>query len=194
MRAARFYRYFLGIRPHPRLHPVFRELAGAVNQSVRLDRLHLTLCVIAECATREWFLARRLERAFDGQALHAFPVHLSRLVAGAHGAVARTSGRQDEIQDFYRRLVRLLAPCGIEPLYRKSGLHPHMTLGYDACPPTLLTIPLEWYPDELLLIESEYGLTRHNAIGRWPLLPPRQPLLPFGQPIAATSPARRSAA
>jgi len=194
MRAAQFYRYFLGVRPHPRLYPAFRDLAEGVGQSAGLDRLHLTLCVIAECAERDAFMARRVERALEGQALHAFPVNLSRLVAGAQGAVARTSGRQDDIQDFYRRLVRLLAPCGIEPLYRKSGLHPHMTLGYAPCRPVLRGISLAWYPDELLLIESEYGLTRHNVLGRWALLPPRQPLLPFGQPIAAASPARRSAA
>lgn len=194
MRAARFYRYFLGIRPHPRLYPAFRELAQDVGQSVRYDTLHLTLCVIAECAARDRFIGRRVEGALEGQALHAFPVNLSRLEAGPHGAMARTAGRQDEIQDAYRRLVRLLAPCGIEPLYRRSGLHPHMTLGYAPCPPAHRRISLAWYPGELLLIESEYGLTRHNTIGRWPLLPPRQPLLPFGQPIAAASPARRSAA
>lgn len=101
-------------------------------------------------------------------------------------------------------LIRLLRASGIEPLYRKSGLHPHVTLGYDACPMTRLDIGLHWFPAKLLLIESEFGLTRHNVLGAWPLLPPRQPLLPFGEPlpaphiggrpIAAASRVRRSAA
>ena len=180
MRSARFYRYFLGIRPHPRLYSAFHELAETARHPARFDRVHLTLCVIAERAARDPFMARRVERALGGRALHAFPVNLSRLAAGAAGVIARTSGRQDDIQDFYRELARLLEPCAISPLYRKSGLHPHMTLGYAPCQPMLRNISLAWYPDELLLIESEYGLTRHNVLGRWALLPPRQPLLPFG--------------
>src|SRR5690606_20553073 len=139
-------------------------------------------------------ISGRVERALGGRALHAFPVNLGRLAAGAAGVIARTSGRQDDIQDFYRELVRLLEPSGIAPLYRKSGLHPHMTLGYAPCRQMLRSMSLTWYPDELLLIESEHGLTRHNVLGRWALLPPRQPLLPFGEATAATSPARRSAA
>jgi hypothetical protein len=86
-------------------------------------------------------------------------------------------------------LVRLLEACGIEPLHRKSGLHPHVTLGYRACEAELLKIALQCFPAELLLIESEVGLSRHNVLGRWPLLPPRQPLLPFD----VTPPALRRA-
>jgi len=70
MRTARFYRYFLGVRPHPRLYPAFRELAEGAGQSVGFDTLHLTLCVIAECAARDPFVARRVERALEGHALH----------------------------------------------------------------------------------------------------------------------------
>lgn len=167
------------------------RVAETARQPTGFERVHLTLCVIAECAARDPFIAGRVERALGGRALHAFPVNLSRLAAGV---IARTSGRQDDIQDFYRELVRLLEPSGIAPLYRKSGLHPHMTLGYAPCRPMLRSMSLTWYPDELLLIESEHGLTRHNVLGRWALLPPRQPLLPFGEATAATSPARRSAA
>lgn len=195
MRTQRFYRYFLGIRPPAQRYPAFQALVPIAGRSIRLDRLHLTFCVIAECAERDRFIARTVHGALAGQRLHSVPVKLSRVVAGPNGATARTFGQQDEIQAFYRLLVRLLGSCGIEPLYRKFGLHPHMTLGHDPCRPALLRISLEWYPTELLLIESEYGLTRHNVLGRWALLPPRQPLLPFGDGfIAAAGPARRSAA
>ena len=169
-----FYRYFLGIRPHPRHYPAFQAFAEAAGQSIDLALLHLTFCVIGQCAERDRFMLQRVGRALNGQVLHSFPVNLSRIVMNMQGAAARTSGRQDEIQDFYRRLTRLLLAWGIEPMYRKSGLHPHVTLGYRACEPGVLPIALEWFPAELLLIESEYGLTRHNVLGRWPLLPPRQ--------------------
>lgn len=199
-----FYRYFLGVRPPPELYPAFKAVADAAGQSVRLAMLHLTFCVIAESAERDRFIARRVGRILDGQPLHSFAVNLGAILAGPHGATARTVGRQDEMQDFYRTLVRLLRDSGIEPLYRKSGLRPHITLGYDARPVRRLDIGLHWFPTELLLIESEFGLTRHNVIDAWSLPPPRQPLLPFGEPfsaphiggrlIAATGPARRSAA
>jgi hypothetical protein len=103
--------------------------------------------------------------------------------AGRHGAYARSFGRQDEIQDFYRMLIGLLGRCGIEPLHRKSGLHPHVTLSHLECQIELLRIAIQWFPAELLLIESEVGLGNHNVLARWPLLPPRQSLLPFDQGI-----------
>lgn len=47
MWTAHFYRYFLGIRPHPRLYPAFHELAETARQPTGFERVHLTLCVIA---------------------------------------------------------------------------------------------------------------------------------------------------
>jgi len=189
------YRYFIGFRVPPQWYPFFQRLAVAIDQPIRLDLLHLTLCVIEEVAERDPFVLRRIEAAVGAVRLHSCPVNLNRVIAGSRGACARTWGRQDEIQDFYRELVRLLRACGIEPLHRKSGLRPHVTLGHRPCMPQVLPIALQWFPTELLLIESEVGLTKHNLLSSWSLLPPRQPLLPFGEElIAAAGPARRSAA
>ena len=179
VRALQFYRYFLGCRPDPQSHPRFRRIGEAFGLQVRLDRLHLTLCVVGETGERDRFVPRRVARALDGRELHSFAINLSRVVAGPRGAYARSYGRQDEIQDFFRLLVRALRECGIEPLHRESGLHPHVTLGHRACEAGPLRIAIEWFPADLLLIESEVGLSRHNVLGRWPLLPPRQGSLPF---------------
>lgn len=175
-----FYRYLLAIRPDPGLYPLFQQIAISAGQTAYLELLHLTLCVIGQPEERDRFIVGRVRKAFRDQVFRSVPVNLSRVHLGRQGAFARTRGRQDEIQEFYRRLVRLLAVCGIEPLHRKSGLHPHVTLGHAACGPGRMAISLPWFPAELLLIESEVGLTRHNVLARWPLLPPRQPLLPFG--------------
>ena len=162
MRRPDFYRYFLGIRPPPELHPAFQALADETGQSVRLAMLHLTFCVIAERAERDRFIARRIRRILDGRPLHSFAVNLGTILTGPQGATARTVGRQDEVQDFYRVLIRLLRASGIEPLYRKSGLHPHVTLGYDPRPATRLDIGLSWFPAELLLIDAP-ECARHLA-------------------------------
>jgi 2'-5' RNA ligase len=174
------FRYFLGIRPDPQWYPQFQRICEALGLPVRLDRLHLTLLVIAEMAERDHFVARRIGRALREAELHSFQVNLSRVRAGLHGASAHPFGRQDEIQDFYRLLVRLLRAGGMEPLHRKSGLHPHVTLSYRACQAALLPVAIRWFPSALMLIESEVGLTKHTVLERWSLLPPRQPLLPFG--------------
>jgi 2'-5' RNA ligase len=174
-----FYRYFLGIKVDPRSLPFFRQLGETLGLPIRLDMLHLTLCVVAQTAQRNRFVLRRIGNALRGQQLHSFAINLSRVRVGPHGVFARSFGRQDEIQDFFRALVRLLRIHGMEPLHRTSGLHPHVTLTHRASEPALLEIALRWFPAELLLIESEVGLSKHNVLGSWRLLPPRQPPLPF---------------
>jgi len=91
-------------------------------------------------------------------------------------------GRQLEIQDFYRALLACLAERAIFPLHRKSGLHPHVTLGHDPCAFDPFNLPREWVPEELLLIESEVGNSVHIVLARWPLLPPRQGAFAFETP------------
>jgi 2'-5' RNA ligase len=179
MRTLQGYRYLLCIKPNPQSYPAFQRIAAEFGHPIHLGQLHLTLCVVGETTERDHFILRRLQRAFHGQALHSFSVNLSRVDSGPNGAFARTSGHQAEIQDFYRMLRCLLLACGIAPKHRKSGLHPHVTLFYRGCPIGRLPIALSWFPTELLLIESEVGLTQHNLLGRWPLSPPRQPWLPF---------------
>jgi len=189
-----FYRYFLGVRPIPEVYAAFQRLAEELGQPIRLDLLHLTLCVIAEVGERDRFIAGRVRRALRDAPLYAFPVNLSRVKTGRQGAFAHSFGRQNEIQDFYRFLVRLLMRQGIEPMHRKSGLHPHVTLAHLASEAGLFRIAVRWFPTELLLIESEVGLTRHNVLASWPLMAARQPSLFGDEIIAAASPARRSAA
>lgn len=184
MRIGPNFRYFLGIRPDPACLPQFQHAYDALGLPSRLDHAHLTLCTIAETDERDHFITGRVRRALRDAELWSFPVNLSRVRAGPAGAFARTFGRQDEIQDLYRTLVRLLQSCGIEPLHRKSGLHPHVTLAYGACPAAMLKIAISWFPAELMLIESEIGRTRHNELARWPLLSPRQLLLPFDDGLA----------
>jgi 2'-5' RNA ligase len=181
MRIQPNFRYFLGVRPDPRCLPQFQQICEGLGLPSRLDLAHLTLCTIAETNARDHFVAGKVRRALRDAELRSFAVNLSRVRAGAAGAYARTFGRQDEIQDFYRTLVRLLRACGIEPLHRKSGLRPHVTLAYGACPTAVLKVAVRWFPSELMLIESEVGRTKHNELARWNLRSPRQRSLPFDE-------------
>ena len=190
------YRYFLGFRPDPALSAWLASLyapAGQFNRVVRLEHLHLTLCVIAELAQRDRFIAPRVDAALSGRMLASCLIRLSWIRGGAAGAALFTVGRQGEIQQLYRLLVACLAERRLFPLHRRSGLRPHVTLGYDICRFETFRLPREWVPDELLLIESEVGKGIHNVIGRWPLLPPPQGALPFDPALAPLPPVPDSA-
>jgi 2'-5' RNA ligase len=179
-----FFRYFFAFRPDPFLRCWLASLAAASGQSarrVRAEYFHLTLCVIAELAHRDHFIAGRADSALAGRALSSFPFWLGRLRGGPHGAAVHAMRRQHEIQDFYRMLLACLMRRDILPLHRKSGLRPHVTLGRDPCAPAPLKLPRMWIPDELLLIESEVGRGVHNVLARWPLLRPRQGAFAFGE-------------
>lgn len=184
MRKAEFYRYLLGIRPDADLCRLLRAVVEKASQRVRMEMLHLTLCVIAETCERDPFLLPRVQSALVGHSLSSFPVRLGRVCGGSDGAVVKASGSQHDIQDFYRALVSLAAARDIAPLHRKSGLHAHVTLGHDPCRFEPFRAPIEWFPGEMLLIESEVGLGRHNVIARWPLLPSAQGSLPFDPPMS----------
>jgi hypothetical protein len=124
-----------------------------------------------------------MRSALGGWALSSCSFWLGRARGGENGAVMRAMGRQREIQDFYRMLLTCLAKRDISPLHRKSGLRPHVTLGYDPGDFQPFEWPMQWIPDELLLIESEVGNGVHNVLARWPLLAPRQGELPFEPPL-----------
>lgn len=185
MRAPDFYRYFLAFRPDLALRlwlDTLADSAGQQERRIRADYFHLTLCVIAQLDVRDHFIVSRVQSALAGRSLVSCPFWLGRLRGGREGAVVRSMGRQQEIQHFYRMLLACLAERAILPLYRKSGLHPHVTLGHDPCALNPLNLPREWIPNELLLIESEVGNGEHHVLARWPLLPPRQGAFAFEAP------------
>ena len=130
MRKAEFYRYLLGFRPDLELCRLIAAVGEQAGQWVRMELLHLTLCVIAETSERDHFLLPRVRSALAGHLLSSFPVHLGRVSGGPKGAMVKALGSQREIQDFYRTLVSLLATRDIAPLHRASGLRAHVTLGH----------------------------------------------------------------
>jgi 2'-5' RNA ligase len=187
------YRYFLGFRPDAFACELLATLAKQLGQPTRPDLLHLTLCVVADVGERDPFLAARIGAALAGRSLSSVPIRLGRVKAGALGPMATTLGKQEGIQQFYETLVGLLAARGVFPLHRDSGLHPHVTLGWTPRQFDPFRVAVEWLPQELLLIESRVGYTRHQVVGRWPLLPPPQGTLPLEMRVEPTGALRRTA-
>lgn len=79
------------------------------------------------------------------------------------------------LMDFHRRLEAALVKSGIKP---ETRFKPHVTLLYDrnGIPETAVS-PLGWTVNEIVLVHSLLGQTRHVALARWSL----------GLPIAAAS-------
>lgn len=100
MRRPDFYRYFLGVRPQPEFYPAFEAFACAAGQSVRLAMLHLTFCVIAECAERDRFIVRKVRRIFDGQPLDSFAVNLGTILTGPDASPRERSAGKTKYRTF----------------------------------------------------------------------------------------------
>jgi len=176
-----FYRYFLAFLPDLALRCELARLCEVTGQSakrVKAEYLHLTLCVVAEIDHRNRSIAHRLNSAFAEGLPPSCPIPLGNVAGSSGGAAIHTIGNIYEIRVFYKLLVRLIANQQIFPMYRKSGLNPHVTLGYDRSEFKGFML-WEWIPAELVLIESEVGRNVHNVLRRWPLDPPRQGSLPF---------------
>src|SRR3546814_18357768 len=86
-----------------------------------------------------------------------------------------TRGLRSEVCAFYDAVAARLRRRGIEPLHRRAGLRPHVTLGYDPCAFEPFDIAAWWLPDDLLLIESHVGKRRHGVLLLQSLAPPAQP-------------------
>ncbi|GEM_PF-1293416 len=178
------WRYFLGFIPDDRLRDRILMLAEAMGIAAGavIGNIHLTICTIAETDQQDGMIADRLDGLFSGADLAACRILLGKARSSSRGAAIGSVGSQHDITIFFQTLRKLLAELGIEPLYRKSGLHAHVTLSYQSGPSRLLKVPFEWVPAELCLVESWDGFSKHVVLRRWPLLPPAQGELDWGEP------------
>lgn len=179
------FRYLLASRPDSALRALLSALRVPTGQRIAPvpgALLHLTWFTFAETDERARFLAPRVAAALAGEPLVSGQLWFGRVRGGASGAAVHSRGPKPEALALYEALAARLSARGLPPLHRRSGFHPHITLGYAPCRFAPFTILHPWAPAELLLIESEIGRTRHNILARWPLAPPRQGALPFDAP------------
>lgn len=177
--AASPFRYFIGFQVGAAAGAVLDQLPPMPGpfRPLAPDMLHLTLCVIAETAGPHPRLRDWVAQAFAVGLPPASEICFGRALRRAKGAELVTSGSTEAIRSFYGRVVALLGPLadlGIGPLYRRSGLRPHVTLGYGPCPFLSVPIAWNWTPRDLMLIESVHGHGCHRVLATWPLEAPPQ--------------------
>lgn len=133
------------------------------------QRLHVTLGITDDYLTADDGTAEALVRI--GQVIEAEPVPMSLDRLSGHGEVIalRPSRRPSRLGILQRQLERRLVGAG---LFRRGWrFNPHVTLIYRPGMPFSAPVPpIAWEAAELVLIHSLLGETRHQELGRWPLV------------------------
>lgn len=177
------FRYFLGFQiPIDRAGWLARQLppvSGDLFAGLKPQNYHLTLCTIDETSVPHPFLRQRVAKAFNVGLPAASSIPFGRIVSKDAGAELVTAGSVAGIRGLYESIVALLAPHGIEPLYRQSGLRPHITLGYGRHAFDPVPVAWNWTPRDLVLIESHVGHGRHRVLQSWTLDAPVQGMFDF---------------
>lgn len=172
------FRYFLGFQVSTdRAGWLARQLpavSGDLFAGLKPQLYHLTLCTIAETMEPQPFLRGQVAKAFGADLPAASPIPFGRIVSRGAGAELITAGSIGAIRQTYDAIVARLAAQGIEPMHRKSGLRPHITLGYGTCEFDPVPVAWNWTPRDLVLIESHIGHRRHRVLQSWTLEPPTQ--------------------
>jgi len=177
------FRYFLGFQvPVDRAGWLARQLppvTGDLFAGLKPQNYHLTLCTIAETMMPHPFLRQQVARALGADLPAASAIPFGRIQSRETGAELVTAGSVAAIRQLYEAVVARLATQAIEPMHRKSGLRPHITLGYGACDFDPVPLAWHWTPGDLVLIESHVGHRRHRVLQSWTLPPPVQGAFDF---------------
>lgn len=173
------FRYFLGFQVNAdRAGWLARQLppvSGDLFAGLKPQLYHLTLCTIAETLEPQPFLRSQVAKAFAPGLPAASAIAFGRIVGRETGVELVPAGSVGGIRQTYDAIVARVAAQGIEPMHRKPGLWPHITLGYGR-PDGFDPVPLAWTwtPRDLVLIESHVGHRRHRVLQSWTLEPPAQ--------------------
>lgn len=156
-----------------RLAAQLRAEHGLSGRPLRDERFHITL---VHLGTNEQppdpALVGAARRAGESLAWPAFELAFDQLLSfgrgeGHHPWVLGGGAGLDGVRALHASLVSGLAREGLRP--GRQRYVPHLTLLYDerSLAPQALAVP-GWRADELQLIDSLQGLTRHELLGRWP--------------------------
>ena len=164
------HRLFFALLPPPVLARRIIEVAAVLRcRTMAAARLHMTMFILDDLPRLDPVTVERMRSI--GGAVEARPVDivLDRL-AGSYRSVALRPGRaHPALLALHRQLAAVAQTAGVAPR-RDYRFSPHVTLGYDnPAPWSERVAPVSWVADDLVLIHSRVGQTRHEVLGRWRL-------------------------
>lgn len=136
--------------------------------------LHMTLCGIGEIDRLPEGIIPLVQRAAESLGAAAFRMRLDRVLTfrqRQHPLVLAGEEGNDAFRMLHIRLGLALRNSGLKVAIQRS-LQPHMTLVYGRKPLTevRLATPIELRATDFVLVRSHHGESRHDHLGRWPLL------------------------
>ncbi len=137
-----------------------------------IERLHMTLWFLGKFKGVPEALLPVIDQAACAVDAAPFDLVLDRLDGWRDGGAALFSRRTDfrsGVCRYQRKLVDALRAAGlVQPKGRR--FQPHISLVYarQHVPPRSLE-PIPWHVNELVLVHSLYGQSRHVVLARWPL-------------------------
>jgi 2'-5' RNA ligase len=147
----------------------WRDSIGYRRKPVRDDRLHITLVWLGDFPASPSGLIARTNDLLSVGPMPEYRIVLDSLIDGQHSSLLAPSEPLLGVMAFQSRLADRLARAHIRPP-KGWRFHPHVTLAHDPRQHGVRSIdPISWKADELVLLESLIGQTRHLTRGSWSL-------------------------
>jgi 2'-5' RNA ligase len=175
--AALLYRPFFALKPPAQVARQIDHFVRTLDPTadhILTAHQHVTIGITTDAPVYPYELIKALRRAAAGICAAPFDLMLDRLSVGGRSAALRPSHMVPALGVLQQEVERAMRAAGALP---RPGwaFSPHQTLFYRQSRPEQRTIAgFGWRVEELVLICSHVGRTRHEIIGRWPLVGERQ--------------------
>jgi 2'-5' RNA ligase len=167
---------FLAIRPPDEAIEELawtRDTLAGPGRAVTNGHLHVTMLLLDQFFERRSVLVDRVRSVLSTNMLPACRVMLDWMTGGSGSTLLMPSEPLLGLKLLQNHLADLFARAGVLAP-RRWRFRPHVTLLYqrydERCPAHGPIDPIGWRADEIVLIHSHVGSTRHETLGRWPLI------------------------
>jgi len=167
------HRLFFAIKPAMHAIPPIAAARRLYcpGKPVRDEHLHVTMEIFDDQFGLSEGLVDRLVAVGNDIDMPGFLLQLGRVVGTTRSVALRPKGRSTGLALLQRAIHARVLEAGLSAREGWS-FNPHMTLGYRDEPAFARSIdPIEWQVQELVLVHSHVGQTKHDTIGRWALSP-----------------------
>ncbi len=171
-RTAPLYRLFFALKPPPmvaRRIDHFAETIAPGQTRILIDHHHVTLGITADRTDYPYEQVKALRRAALGIKAEPFDLTLDHLSFSARSAALRPAKAITGLKRLQEQIAAAMrrAEVGERPEWSFS---PHQTLFYrDGRPDQQRIDGFGWRAEEVVLVCSHVGLTRHEILGSWRL-------------------------
>lgn len=165
-------RFFFALRPpgpQARQIAAFAERLEQGVRRIRPEHLHITLAITDDFEDYPYDLVKALRQAGERIAADPFEVALDQLSGSNRSMALRPQHSIPALRALQQEISGGMREVGA-PMRRDWRYSPHVTLFYRNGSPFARPVPeFGWRVEELFLIRSYVGRTRHDVLGHWPL-------------------------